>query len=55
MTPNKLKAARKAVGLTQHKAGELVGASAKLWGQWESGYRNMPRAKFELFKLKVRK
>ena len=53
MTPTALRKARKAAGLTQREAGELVGASAKLWGQYESGYRNMPKYKFDLWKILV--
>ena len=53
MTPTALRKARKAAGLTQREAGALIGASAKLVQQWESGYRNMPRAKFELWKILV--
>jgi transcriptional regulator with XRE-family HTH domain len=55
MTPTKLRAARKAAGLTQREAGALVFASAIQFSQWESGYRNMPRAKWELWKLRVKK
>lgn len=55
MTAEQVRTARTRAKLTQARAGEMIGASAKLWGQWESGYRNMPQAKWELFKLRAAK
>ncbi len=54
MTPTALRKARKAAGLTQREAGALVFASAIQFSQWECGYRKMPKARWELFKIKVK-
>ena len=50
--PKKIRAARKKAGLTQTQAAELIGAAMRSWQDWESGARNMPAAKWELFKIK---
>lgn len=55
VTPDQIRAARKAAGLTQEQAGALVGApSRRTWQNWETGRRNMPGAKWELFQIKTR-
>lgn len=55
VTPDQIRAARKAAGLTQEQAGALVGApSRRTWQNWETGRRNMPWAKLELFTLKTK-
>ena len=46
-----LRALRVAAGLTQEQAGALIHAKRRTWQEWESGRRNMPPAKLELFKL----
>jgi len=53
-TPKKIKAARKKAGLTQTEAAELIGAAMRTWQDWESGARNMPIAKWELWLLKAK-
>jgi len=55
-TPQQIKAARNAAGLTQTQAGALVGVLKRTWVAWESdedkpSHRNMPYAKWELFKI----
>ncbi len=55
-TPKQIKAARNAAGLTQTQAGALVGVLKRTWVAWESdedkpSHRNMPYAKWELFKI----
>jgi DNA-binding transcriptional regulator YiaG len=57
-TPQQIKAARRAAGLTQTQAGALIGVSKRTWVAWECdknkpSYRNMPYAKWELFLLKI--
>lgn len=52
-SPAKIRAAREKAELTQTEAGELIGAKLRTWQDWESGARNMPAAKWELFQLKV--
>ena len=50
-----IRQARKAAGLTQEQAGKLIGApSRRTWQNWETGRRNMPPAKWELFQIKAR-
>lgn len=45
---------RKRAGLTQTQAGALIFAPLRTWQDWEYGKRNMPAAKYELFKLKLK-
>lgn len=52
-SPLTVKAARAWAGLTQKAAGELVHSSMRTWQDWESGARNMPPGKFELFCIKT--
>jgi transcriptional regulator with XRE-family HTH domain len=51
-TPEDLRTARLAAGLTQRQAGELI-HSARSWEAWESGRFNMHPALLELFLLKT--
>lgn len=62
-TPSEIRTARESLGLSQWQAGELVGLTVQTgregqkdcaaWRAWESGRRNMPAAKWELFQLKI--
>ena len=52
--PREIKDARAKAGLTQAKAGELIGATRRAWQEWEGGRRNMPVAKWGLFQIKVK-
>ncbi len=52
-TPEQIKAAREAAGLTQTAAGALVHSSLRTWQQWEAGDRKMHPGLWELFCLKV--
>jgi DNA-binding transcriptional regulator YiaG len=51
--PAEIVAARKAAGLTQTAAASLVHADVRTWQAWEGGTRQMPAAKWELFRLKL--
>lgn len=51
--PDEIRAARLAAGLTQRQAGEVIGAAERTWQDWERGERNMPPAKWELFRIRV--
>lgn len=51
-TPQQIRAAREAAGLTQTKAGELLHSTCRAWQQWEAGDRRMHPAFWELFRLK---
>lgn len=55
MTPEALKAVRTRANLTQTQAGAIIHAPLRTWQDWEYGKRNMPQAKWELFKLRVSK
>ena len=51
--PIEIKKARLKLGLTQKQAGEVVRAKRRTWQDWELGNRNMPIAKWELFRIKT--
>jgi DNA-binding transcriptional regulator YiaG len=53
ISPQKIKKARHKLGLTQPEAASVIGAAKRTWQDWESGQRNMPEAKWELFILKT--
>lgn len=53
-SPEDVREARKNTVLTQEQAGALIGATRRAWQEWESGRRNMPGAKWELFQIKVK-
>lgn len=53
-TPDAVRQARRAAGLTQTEAAKIVSASMRAWQQWESGERTMPPGLFELYMLKTR-
>ena len=52
-TPTEIRAARASSGLTQTAAGALIGAKLRTWQDWESGARNMPPVKFEMWLIKA--
>lgn len=52
-TPDEIRAARKAAGLTQTEAARLVFASLISWQKWEAGDRRMHPAFWELFRRKA--
>ena len=58
ITPDKIRAARLAAGLSQKSAAALIGKSTRAWENWEApiesgSHRQMDAALFELFMLKV--
>lgn len=52
-SPEEIRQARTAGGLTQTMAGELVHTSCRVWQQWEAGDRRMHPAFWDLFKIKI--
>jgi putative transcriptional regulator len=54
-TPDEIRAARAAAGLTQVAAAELVHSTERAWQTWEGGERKMSAAVFELFGIKTAK
>lgn len=55
ITPEEIKAARIAAGLTQEQAAAVVGFTRNGWQKAEYGEKKMRPAIFELFKLKTEK
>lgn len=63
-SPADIRASRLSTGLSQWQAGELVGCAIQVgakgqkdcraWRSWESGARNMPAAKWELWLMKTK-
>lgn len=52
-TPDEIRAARAAAGLSQREAAQLVHASTKGWEKWEQGQRRMHPGLWELFQRKT--
>lgn len=52
-TPEEIRAARIAAGLTQREAAALIYATQSAWEDWEQGRRRMHPGLFELFLIKV--
>ncbi|MGV8823018.1 hypothetical protein [Methylibium petroleiphilum] len=52
-TPEQIRAARSAAGLTQEQARELIYASLRAWEQWEAGDARMHPGLWELFLIKT--
>ena len=52
-TPEQIRAAREAAGLTQVEAADMVHAALNTWSQWERGQRQMHAAFWELFRIKA--
>lgn len=53
-SPITIRVARKAAGLTQVESAALVGAATRTVQQWEGGQRNMPSAKWDLWRINAR-
>lgn len=51
-TPEAIRTAREAAGLSQTAAGALVHTTVRTWQQWEAGDRRMHPAFWELFRIK---
>lgn len=52
-TPEEIRAARAAAGLTQPQAAALIYSTLRTWQDWESGARRMHPAMLELWHIKV--
>lgn len=52
-TPDEIRKARSQVKMTQVAAASVIKAKERTWQEWEGGRRNMPGAKWELWKLRV--
>lgn len=48
-----IKVARWTLKKTQEQCAEVIGAKKRTWQDWEGGRRNMPAAKWELFRLRT--
>ena len=52
-SPEEIRAAREAAGLTQTDAAALIYCSLRGWQDWEAGERKMHPAFWELFRSKM--
>lgn len=52
-TPEQIRAAREAAGLTQTEAATLIHSTMRAWQEWEAGNRRMHPGLWELFCLKA--
>lgn len=52
-TPEQVRAAREAAGLTQTQAATLIHSTMRAWQEWEAGNRRMHPGLWELFHSKV--
>jgi DNA-binding transcriptional regulator YiaG len=52
-TPEEVRAAREAAGLSQTAAAALIHCALRGWQEWEAGNRRMHPAFWELFRIKV--
>ena len=53
-TPNAIRAARTAAGLTQTQAAAMIYCTLRGWQDWEHGKRTMHPAFWELWRIKVK-
>jgi len=54
-SPDRVRAAREAAGLSQTEAAVLIHSGLRAWQEWEAGNRRMHPAFWELFKIKTSK
>lgn len=52
-TPEAIRAAREAAGLTQTAAAALIHGTMRAWQDWEAGARRMHPGLWELFQIKA--
>jgi transcriptional regulator with XRE-family HTH domain len=52
-TPEEIRAARKALGLSQSAAAALIFSTLRTWQDWEAGKAHMHPQLWESFKLKA--
>lgn len=52
-SPDAIRAARLAVGLTQREAALLIHATTRAWESWEQAERPMHPGLWELFRIKA--
>jgi DNA-binding transcriptional regulator YiaG len=52
-SPEEIKSARLAAGLTQTQAARLVHGTCRMWQYWEAGERRMHPAIWQLFLLRT--
>ena len=48
-----IRTARLAAGMTQDQAAAAVHVTVRMWTHWECGTREMPLARWELFRAKI--
>ena len=52
-TPEEIRAAREAAGLTQTEAAAIIYCTLRAWQDWEAGARRMHPAFWELWRIKA--
>lgn len=52
-SPEAIREAREAAGLTQTEAAALIYSGLRAWQEWEAGARRMHPAMWELWRMKV--
>jgi putative transcriptional regulator len=52
-TPEQVREARSAAGMTQSEAARAVRGTMRAWQEWEAGNRRMHPGLWELFRLKT--
>lgn len=52
-SPEEIRAARDALGLTLKEAAALIYCSLRAWQDWESGERRMHPASWDLFRIRA--
>lgn len=54
-TPEQIRAAREAAGLTQQRAADLMCTDKRTWQRWEAGDRKMSPRDWKLFRIEAAK
>lgn len=52
-SPDEIRSAREAAGLSQTEAAKLIHCTLRGWQEWEAGNRKMHPAFWELFRFKL--
>jgi len=52
-TPDEIRAAREAAGLSQHDAAALIDCTRDAWAKYENGTRNIDRIKWHAWRVMV--
>lgn len=53
MTPNQIRGARKASGMTQVEAAASIKVGVRAWQEWEANNRQMPPGLWDWFRVRA--